>query len=93
MECFDIVPRIAQMLQGTSQPGCSHIRLGSENPQSGTGIPSRVPAAELNLSPLLKAMPVEPVYCYPCISPPQVITIWLSDSGEDMVTALASAEE
>jgi len=46
MECLDIVPGISQLLQGTSRPGRSHIRLGSVKPQSNTSIPSPEPAAE-----------------------------------------------
>ena len=34
MESLDIVPGISQRLQGTSRPGSSHIRLGSEKPQA-----------------------------------------------------------
>ena len=38
-------------------------------PQSKSSIPSGEPAAEPDLSPLLKAKPVEPVNFYPCICP------------------------
>ena len=38
MECLDIVSWIWQMLQGTSRPGSSHIRIGSGKPQSNTSI-------------------------------------------------------
>jgi len=55
MESLDIVPGISQ---GTSRPGSSHIRLGSVKPQSKLSIPSGEPAAEPDLSPLLKAKPV-----------------------------------
>jgi len=61
MESVDIVPGISQRLQGTSRPGCSHIRLGSVKPQSEWSIPSGEPAAEPDSSTLLKAKPVEPV--------------------------------
>jgi len=67
MESLDIVPGISQMLQGTSQPGSSHMRLGSGKPQSDTGIPSVAPAMELESLPMLQAKPVEPVSFYPCI--------------------------
>jgi len=67
MESLDIVPRISEE---TSRPGSSHIRLGSVKPQSKLSIPSGEPAAEPDLSPLLKAKPVEPVSFYPCIWPP-----------------------
>ena len=33
-ECFDIVPRILQMLQRTTRPGSCHIQLGTGKPQS-----------------------------------------------------------
>jgi len=67
MESLDIVPGISQ---GTSRPGCSHIRLGPVNPQSKSSIPSGEPAAEPDSSPLLIAMPVEPVRLYSGIWPP-----------------------
>jgi len=67
MESLDIVPG---MSEGTWQPGSSHIRLGSVKPRSKSSIPSGEPAAEPDLSPLLKAKPVEPVSFYPCIWPP-----------------------
>jgi hypothetical protein len=67
MERLEIVPGISQMLQGTSRPGSSHIRLGSVKPQSNTSISGLEPAVELDTSPLLKAKPVEPVSFYPCI--------------------------
>jgi len=66
MERLDIVPGISER---TSRPGSSHIRLGSVKPQSKSSIPSGEPAAEPDLSPLLKAKPVEPVSLYPCIWP------------------------
>jgi len=61
MESVDIVPGISQRPQGTSRPGYSHIRLGSVKPLSKSSIPSREPAAESDLSMLLKAKPVAPV--------------------------------
>jgi len=73
MENLEIVPGISQRPQGTSRPGGSHIRLGSENPQSKSSITSGEPAAEPDWSTLLKAKPVEPVssvepvILYPCI--------------------------
>jgi len=67
MESLDIVPGISQRPQGTSRPGSSHIRLGLVKPQSKSSIPSGEPAAEPDLSMLLKAKPVEPVSFYPCI--------------------------
>jgi len=67
MESLDIVPGISE---GTSRSGSSHIRLGSVKPQSKSSIPSGEPAREPDLSPFLKAKPVEPVSFYPCIWPP-----------------------
>jgi hypothetical protein len=64
MESLDIVPGL---WEGTCRPGSSHIRLGSVKPQSQSSIPCGEPAAEPDSSPLLKAKPVEPVSCYPCI--------------------------
>jgi hypothetical protein len=64
MESLDIVPGISQRPQGTSRPGSSHIELGSVKPQSKSCIPSGEPAAEPDLSMLLKAKPVEPVSFY-----------------------------
>jgi len=70
MENFDIVPGISQRPQGTSRPGTSQIRPGSVKPQSKSSIPSGEPAAEPDLSMLLKAKPVQWVSFYPCIEPP-----------------------
>jgi len=67
MEGLEIVPRISHMPQGTSQPGSSHMRLGSMKPQWDASISGLLPAAEPNMSPLLKAKPDEPVSFYPCI--------------------------
>jgi hypothetical protein len=67
MERIEIVAQISQMPQGTSRPGSSHIRRGSVKPQSNTSMSGLQPAAEPDTSPLLKAKPVEPVSCYPCI--------------------------
>jgi len=55
MESLHIVPGISER---TSRPGSRHIRLGSVKPQSKSSIPSGEPAAEPDLSPLLKAKPV-----------------------------------
>jgi len=67
MESLDIVAGISQRPQGTSRPRRIHIRLGSVKPQSKSSIPSGEPAAEPDLSMLLKAKPAEPVSLYPCI--------------------------
>jgi len=75
MESVDIVPARSQKLQGTSRPGSSHMRLGSGKPKSDTSIPSLAPATEVDSLPMLNAKPIEPVSIYPCIKPPQLITI------------------
>jgi hypothetical protein len=67
MDSLDIVPGI---LEVTSRPASSHIRLGAVKSQSKSSIPSGEPAAEPDSSPLLKAKPVEPASFYPCIWPP-----------------------
>ena len=73
MESVDVVTRKSQRLQGTSQPGSSHIRLGSVKPQSKSSIPCGEQTGEPDSSKLLKAKPlepvssVEPVSFYPCI--------------------------
>jgi len=67
MERLDIVPGISQMPQGTSQPGSSHIRLGSVKPQSSTTTSGLEPAAEPDMLLLRKAKPVEPLSFYPCL--------------------------
>jgi hypothetical protein len=67
MERLDIAPGISQMPQGISQPGSSHIRLGSVKPQSNMSISGLEPAAEPDTSRLLKAKPAERVSFYHCI--------------------------
>jgi hypothetical protein len=49
-QSLDIVPRILQTPQASSQPVCSHIRLGSVKQQSKSSIRSVEPAAEPNSS-------------------------------------------
>jgi hypothetical protein len=46
MEGLDIVLGQSQMLQGTFQPGSSHIRLGSWKAQFNTTISGLVPGTE-----------------------------------------------
>ena len=67
MECLYIVPRILQMLQGTSPPGSSHIRLGSSKPLLNPSLSGLAAAVKPDLSPIDTAKPVEPVSFYPCI--------------------------
>ena len=63
MQCLHIVTGISEMLLGASLPGSIHIRLGLVKPQLNMGITGLEPAAEPDLSPLLKAKPVEPISC------------------------------
>jgi hypothetical protein len=81
------------MPQETSRPGSSHMRLGSGKRQSATCIPSFVSATEVDPSPMLNAKSLEPICIYPCIKPRQLITLWISDSDEEMVMARASQVE
>jgi len=67
MECLEIVHGILQMPHGSSWPGSCHIRLGSVKLQLNTSKSSLEPAAEHNMSSLLKAKPVEPASFYPRI--------------------------
>jgi len=64
MERLDIVPGISQIPQGTSQPDSSRIRLGLVKLQSKRSISGHEPAAEYNLSVLLKAKLAEPISLY-----------------------------
>jgi len=63
MQMLDMVPGQSQMPHGTSGPGYSQMRLGSEKPQSHTDIASLVPNTMDNSSPIQHANPVEPVSC------------------------------
>jgi len=93
MECIDIIPGILQMPQETSQPGSSCRRLGSRKPQWKHCIACLPPDMETNSSPTQNTKPVEPVSFYPWIFPAQLITIEISQLGEDMVMATASSEQ
>ena len=67
MECFDIVPGISQLQQGTSPPGSSLMRPGCGKPQSNTASPCPVPAMEPDPPLIRNAKPVGLVRLYPCI--------------------------
>jgi len=54
-------------LDELTQPGSSHIRVGSVKPESKSSIPSGELSAEPDSSTLLTAKPVDPVSCYPSI--------------------------
>jgi len=70
MEYLEIVPRISTMLQGTSQPRSSQMRLGSMKPQLNTSIYGLPPPAQHDTSPLMTGKPDESISFYPCIEPP-----------------------
>jgi len=73
MVSLERVSRISQVPQGTSQPGSSHMRLGSGKPLSRNGMACLLPGVEPNSSPIQRVKHVEPVSFYPCILPPQLI--------------------
>jgi len=58
---WDIVPRQSQILQETSRPGISQMRLGSEKHKSHNDIRSHLPDAVANSSPVENAKTAEPV--------------------------------
>jgi len=66
-EWLEIVPKISQILQGTSRPGCRYIMLGWMKPQFNAGRSGLKPAAERDSSRLLNSKHVEPVSFYPYI--------------------------
>jgi len=67
METHSNVPGRSQVLQLTSRPGCSQMRLGSRKPQSHKRKASLLPQAVNVLSLIKKLKPVEPVSIDPCI--------------------------
>jgi len=74
MERLDIVPRILQLLQGSSWPGSSHMRLDCGKPQSDKDILCLPPDTEPDLSPTQQGKPAGPNSLDPCILPPALIT-------------------
>ena len=54
---------------------------------------SFAPATKVDSSPMLNAKPIEPACIYPCIQPPQLVTILILDLDKEMVAAAASAEQ
>jgi len=70
MQTLQIVSGQSQMPAVTSWPGSSHMRLGSEKPQSHKFIPLFLPVAEPDSTPILDSKPVEPVSIHPCIKHP-----------------------
>ena len=73
-ETVDMVPGILRMPQDTSQPGSSHMRLGSREPQSPKRISSFPTGAASNSSQIKYATLVEPLRFYHCILPHKLIT-------------------
>ena len=67
MQTRDIVQGQSKMPQGTSRPGRSQKKLGSEKPQSHNDIASLLLDVVANSSPIENVMPVEPVCLDPCI--------------------------
>jgi len=70
IETLDIDPRISQMPQGSSQPGSSHMRLGSTKSQSHKCIAFSLSDTGPNLLPINNMKPIEPVSFYPCTLSP-----------------------
>jgi len=75
LETLDRVPGKLQMLQVTSRPGSSHMRLGSQKLQTHERIPSFLPAPMPDWSQFQQSKHVEPVSFNPCVSCPKLITI------------------
>jgi len=75
LETLDIVPGISPMLQCTSRPGSSHMKVGSGKLKSPERISSFPPGAESDLLLMTYATPVQSASAYHCILPPELITI------------------
>jgi len=67
MQTLDIVPGQSQILQGTSQPGSSQMRLCSGKSQSKKGIISLPPGTAPNSSTTEQSKHGEHVIYHPCI--------------------------
>ena len=67
MQTHHVVPGQLQMPQKTSQPGSSHMRLGSKLPLSHKRIATVPPDSAPNTSPIQKLTSVEPVSFYSCM--------------------------
>jgi hypothetical protein len=68
MQTLEVVSGKSLMPAVTSRPGSSHMKLGSEKPQSHQFIPLFSPVAEHNSTPILDMKPAEPLRMYPCIN-------------------------
>jgi hypothetical protein len=75
MEFVNIGPGISQMWQGTTPPGCRHMRLGAGKLQLNVSIPGLAPSPEPIAYFFLIMKSVEPVSFHPCILPHYPITI------------------
>jgi hypothetical protein len=75
MESLAVVPGMSQMTKGTPRPGSSRVRLGSGKPLLHSDFSALESPAEYVSSPILNAMPVEPVSFCPCLLPFQLIII------------------
>ena len=93
LECLDIVSGISQMPQGTSRPGSTHMRIGLGELQPSMSILCLATGTEPDSSLIWNANPVELVSFDPCIHDRQLITIWISDSDQEIVMAPASLED
>jgi len=93
LETLDSVPGKLQMPQVTYWPESSDLGLCSQNPQTHECIPSFLPTPMPYWSHIQQSKRVEPVSCNPCILRTKLITIWKSDSYEDMVMAPVQLEE
>jgi len=69
------------------------MRLGSTNPLSDIHIPSLSPDAWPNSFPINTTKPVESVSYYPSTYQRLLVTICISESDEEVVTACALPEE
>jgi len=92
MQALDIVPGQSQPPQVTSRQGSSQMRLHPDKPQADNHIVPPKAAVVPDSSQIEITKPVQPVSFYPCITSPKLITIWISDSDEDMLTAPAPPE-
>jgi len=92
IQSLDIIPGQLQMLQKTSVPGSSQMRLASQKPKSNNNIESLPPVVAPDLSQLKQLKPAEPGSFYPCIYCPKLMTRQKSDSDKEMVMGPASLE-
>ena len=75
LETLDSIPRKSQMLKVTARPGSSHMRLGSQKPQTHEQVQCLPPDPMPDQSHIQQSTHVEPVSFNLCISHPKLITI------------------